>query len=53
MGAGDRQLRVQEAMLSAAWRVLNEPDIPRDQLEGLLRATVQRLNSEMSESALN
>lgn len=53
VGAGDRQLRVQEAMLSAAWRVLNEPDIPRDQLEGLLRATVQRLNSEMSELALN
>lgn len=52
VGAGDRQLRVQEAMLSAAWRVLNEPDIPRDQLEGLLRATVQRLNSEMSKPAL-
>jgi hypothetical protein len=47
VGAGDRQLRVQEAMLSAAWRVLNEPDIPRDQLEGLLRTTVQKLCSEM------
>jgi hypothetical protein len=44
---------VQEAMLSAAWRVLNESDIPRDQLEALLRATVQRLNSEVSELALN
>jgi hypothetical protein len=56
VGAGDRPLRVQEAMLSAAWRVLNEPDIPRDQLEGLLRATVPRLNGEMcevSETALN
>lgn len=53
VGAGDRQLRVQEAMLSAAWRVLNESDIPRDQLEVLLRATVQRLNSEVSELALN
>jgi hypothetical protein len=48
VGAGDRQLRVQEAMLSAAWRVLNEADIPRDQLEGLLRATVHRLINEMT-----
>jgi hypothetical protein len=48
VGAGDRPLRIQEAMLSAAWRVLNEPDVPRDQLEGLLRATVQRLVTEMA-----
>lgn len=48
VGAGDRPLRVQEAMLSAAWRVLNEPDVPRDQLEELLRATVQRLTTQMA-----
>ena len=29
-GANHRQIRVQEAMLSAAWRTLNEPDVAKD-----------------------
>lgn len=31
-GANHRQIRVQEAMLSAAWRVLSEPDVAKDTL---------------------
>jgi hypothetical protein len=41
LGVSHRQLRVQEAMLSAAWRVMNEPDIPQDaliqQLESIIK----------------
>jgi hypothetical protein len=48
VGAGDRQLRIQEAMLSAAWNALNQPDIPRETLEHTLRGAVGRLLEEIS-----